>query len=314
MRPKPILIFLSILFSSSIFSQNNLDKTIYFDSIWAETNEKNSHYYRIVKDYYTEKDVYKIYDYYKSGVIQMEGASKTKDYLSYEGEFIYYYENGNKKSKSHYTKSKLLGPHEEWYENGVKKLEGEYLKSEERITNTLKINQFWNRDNTQTVKNGQGFYQEIETNFSESGNIKDGLRDGIWKGEYDKHKRKYVEKYKKGRLISGKSTDEENNNYEYTELETPPKPKNGIQDFYKYLSVNFTIPKGHENTKGKILTQFIVEKDGKIVETKTIKSLAPELDQESIIVIRSYENWIPAKQRGQFVRVLFTIPISLAGN
>lgn len=314
MNFKTLTLFFSIIFTSSIYSQNNLDKTFYYDSTWTETNDKNFHYYRIVKDYHTDKDLYKIYDYYKSGVLQMEGISKTKDYLSKEGEFTYYYENGNKKSKSNYVKSKLIGLHEEWYENGLKKLEGEYLNSEDRITNVLKINQFWNRDNEQTVKNGEGFYEEIEINFSESGNVKEGLRDGIWKGEYDKRKRKYVEKYKKGRLISGQSTDEENNNYEYNEIETPPIPKNGINDFYKFLAKNYVIPKGHEKTKGKIYTQFIVEKDGSIVETKTIKSLNTELDQEAIRVIKSYENWVPAKQRGQFVRVLFSIPISLAGN
>lgn len=314
MNFKTLTLFFSIIFTSSIYSQNNLDKTIYYDSTWTETNDKNFHYYRIVKDYHTDKDLYKIYDYYKSGVLQMEGISKTKDYLSKEGEFTYYYENGNKKSKSNYVKSKLIGLHEEWYENGLKKLEGEYLNSEDRITNVLKINQFWNRDNEQTVKNGEGFYEEIEINFSESGNVKEGLRDGIWKGENDKRKRKYVEKYKKGRLISGQSTDEENNNYEYNEIETPPIPKNGINDFYKFLAKNYVIPKGHEKTKGKIYTQFIVEKDGSIVETKTIKSLNTELDQEAIRVIKSYENWVPAKQRGQFVRVLFSIPISLAGN
>lgn len=314
MNFKTLTLFFLLIITSFIYSQNNFDKIIYYDSTWTETNDKNFHYYRIVKDYHKEKDLYRIYDYYKSGVLQMEGFTKVKDNTSEEGEFIYYYENGNKKLKSNYTKSKLLGLHEEWYENGVKKLEGEYLESEERITNTLKINNFWTTDNKQTVINGNGFYYESDAYFSESGKIKNGFKDGEWKGDFNNHKNKYVEKYKNGKLISGKSTDQENNSYEYNEFETLPTPKNGINDFYNFLAKNYEIPKGHEKTKGKIFTQFIVEKDGSIVETKTIRSLAPELDQEAIRVIKSYENWVPAKQRGQFVRILFSIPISLAGN
>jgi hypothetical protein len=50
--------------------------------------QKNyKYYYRLIKDYYSDKDLYLIKDYYRSGVLQMEGTS-TKDANSKEGEFV----------------------------------------------------------------------------------------------------------------------------------------------------------------------------------------------------------------------------------
>ena len=73
------------------------------DSLWNETTEANHKYYRIIKDYFSEKQTNIVFDYYKSGELQMTGNSKTKDHLQKEGQFIYYYENGNKKSMLNYV-------------------------------------------------------------------------------------------------------------------------------------------------------------------------------------------------------------------
>ncbi|MDQ1163990.1 hypothetical protein [Flavobacterium sp. SORGH_AS_0622] len=56
-----------------IFSQNTSDKIIYFDSIGKDASKENHSSYRIIKDYHTEKDLYQIKDYYKSGILKMEG-------------------------------------------------------------------------------------------------------------------------------------------------------------------------------------------------------------------------------------------------
>ncbi len=243
----------------------------------------------------------------------MEGHSKTVDVISKEGIFVFYYENGYKKSITNYNKNRVIGKNEEWYENGTKKSEGEYYESQKGFNSDNKLYQYWNTEGKQTVTDGNGYFEEKGEGYSNSGNIKDGLKEGTWKGEYNK-KSKYIEEYKDGKIVSGISTDEDNNEYKYKVLESKPEPKGGIADFYKYIGKNFVFPKGLENIKGKIFTTFIVDKDGKIVEPKIIKSLLEPLDREAIRVISSYPQWIPAKQRGQFVRVLYSLPITLAGT
>ena len=306
-------IFYSIFFLPLIiFSQNIDQKKIYLDSVWKETTEANHKYYRIIESYDPQTELYKIKDYYKSGILQMEGHSKTTDAFSREGEFLFYYENGNKKSLQNYKRSRLLGKIEEWYENGTKKLEGEYFEPKKGYFTNYKLYQYWDQTNKQTVTDGNGYFEEKSENHSDTGNFENGYKEGIWKGEFKKNC-KYTEKYKKGEIISGVSTDENNNEYQYDVLESAPKPKEGIQNFYQYIGKNFTVPKEYENVKGKIITTFIVDKDGIIVEPKTIKSVNETLDQEAIRVITNYEKWIPGKQRGQYVRVLYSIPITLAG-
>ena len=75
------------------FSQAPISKKIYLDSLWNETTEANHKYYRIIKSYNVDQDLYLFQDYYKSGKLQMKGTSKSKDYLSKEGQFLFYYEN-----------------------------------------------------------------------------------------------------------------------------------------------------------------------------------------------------------------------------
>lgn len=307
-------IFFSLFFLPFIiFAQNSNQKIIYLDSVWKETTEGNHKYYRIIESYDSQKELYKIKDYYNSGVLKMEGHSKTQDFLSSEGEFVFYFENGNKKNIANYIKNRLIGKNEEWHENGTKKSEGEYFESKKGFSNTLKLYQYWNSEGKQTVIDGNGYYEEIDENHSDSGTIKNGLKEGIWKGKYNK-KCKYIETYKDGEIVSGVSTDENNKEYEYNELESKPEPKGGIQNFYKYIGKNFKIYKEDENVKGTIITTFIVDKDGQITEPKTVRSVKSTLDYEAINVISSYKKWIPGKQRGQYVRVMYSIPITLAGS
>lgn len=308
----------SILFSLFflpliLFSQNSNQKKIYLDSIWKETTEGNHKYYRIIESYDPQTELYKIKDYYKSDILQMEGQSKTVDVTGREGRFVFYYENGYKKSIANFNKNRVIGKNEEWYENGTKKSESEYYESKKGFSSNRKLYQYWNSEGVQLVTDGNGYFEEKGEGYSNAGNIKNGLKEGTWKGEYNK-KSKYIEEYKNGEIVSGISTDENNKEYQYNVLESKPEPKGGIQNFYKYIAKNFKIYKEVENIKGKIIITFIVDKEGQIVEPKIVQSVNKILDYEAMNVITSYKKWIPAKQRGQYVRVLYSIPITLAGN
>ncbi|GIZ08925.1 energy transducer TonB [Flavobacterium sp. UMI-01] len=299
---------LFVLLSSINYAQNPNIDSIYYDADWKKTTKENHTYYRVIKELLVN-ELYDVKDYYKSGALQMEGSSISKQDLIKRGDFIYYYENGNKKRKEHYDK-RLIGNCLEWYEDGSKKSVGEYFQPEEGQTNSFKLYQYWNPDGTQTVINGDGSYESNTEKFSESGNIKNGLKDGVWKGEFHKSKSSYIENYKNGKLVSGTNTDRNNVQYKYNTLESKPEPKKGLQDFYQYISKNFKKPKELETIKGKIYVQFIVNKEGEITEPIILKSLHPILDQEAIRVISSYSKWIPGKVRGLYVKVLYTIPIT----
>jgi TonB family protein len=307
---KNYFFLLAYLCTSFAFSQSENDKKVFLDSLFKETTEENHKYYRIIKDYALDKTSYKMEEYYKSGVKKTEGLINNKISLEKEGEFITYYENGNKESSKFFSQYKLTGKEILWYENGNKKSEATYTGEKWDTGRSYKIDQFWDIQNKQTVINGNGFCNQNTQFETYSGNIKDGLKDGVWTGKYFKSAGSYSETYKEGQFISGVFTDSSQITHEYTALETPPEPQKGIQDFYNYLGKNIQIPRKAKNITGKILIEFIIDKDGKIVEPKIVRSLNPELDKEAVDVLMRYENWIPGQQRGRKIRCRYTLPLS----
>ena len=302
-----------VLFPIFLFSQNSSDKIIYRDSIGKDASKEDYAFYTIIKDYYTEKDLYQIKNYYKSGVLKMEGNSKTKDGNSREGEYIHYYENGKKKRVENYIKSRLNGSISEWYESGNPLLKGEYIESKKGFSSEMKIYDFWDVNNKHKVINGNGTYEENGEPFSSKGNLKNGFKDGEWKVINKNTRHQYVDIYKEGTFISGKSTDNKGIETQYNVLETRPLPKKGIQDFYNFIGTNFSKTKEAIANKvsGRLIIQFVIEKDGKITEPKILKSLGYGLDEEAMRVITNYENWIPGQQRGIPVRVNYSIPLTV---
>jgi antitoxin component YwqK of YwqJK toxin-antitoxin module len=306
-----LLLFVSI--TIPLLAQNSEDKTVYLDSLWKETTMGDHKYYRIIKEYNTDKDNYQVTDYFKSGKVQMEGTFSDKDAKLKMGAFTYYYENGNKQSAVNYGKPGYIGKYAYWYENGNKQLEGEYLETKTGISSELKIDQYWNPEAKQIVIDGNGYFEESDNFFYAKGNIKNGLRDGTWVGNNKKAPFSYTEKYENGKLISGLSIDSDNVEHHYTELETKPIPKRGIEHFYQYIGKNFNVTRESEknNIYGKLISTFIVEKDGTIVDIKIIKSLGFGLDEELIRVLSECPAWTPGEQRGIKVRVLYSIPITI---
>lgn len=295
------------------FGQESVGKKIYLDSLGVETNYDNHLYYRVIESFDTTKNMYSFKEYYKSGAISMSGQALTANVENKSGEFINYYENGNKKSITNYLKGRLIGNEELWYENGTKESESEYFESEDGFSALQKLKNYWLENGKQTVVNGNGTYEKTFKFGTEKGMYKNGLREGSWTGTFITNYG-YTEEYRNGKLVSGVSTDKDNNEYSYTQLEVKPEPLTSIKDFYQHIGRNFQIPRAYDRVKGKIYLSFVVEKTGELGEVKILKSLNDVLDQEGIRVVKSYGKWKPGMQRGQNVRVLYALPISLQGS
>ena len=96
-------------------------------------------------------------------------------------------------------------------------------------------------------------------------------------------------------------------------VETMPEFPGGQQALFKYLSENVKYPViAQENgIQGRVICQFVVNKDGSIVDVEVVRSGGdPSLDKEAIRVIKSMPNWKPGKQRGKAVRVKYTVPVN----
>lgn len=305
---------LFLLLGKLSFAQASYDKIIFLDEKNKEVTSESYKIKRVIKDYNLEKDCYRILDYDASNFLTAESTCANKYTFSRNGDYNTYYENGTKKSAKHYYNSNPEGKYEEWYEDGKKRLEGEYLP-QEGLTERYRVLQFWNLEGKQEVINGNGYFNYEGKENSIQGNIVNGLKDGIWKGSYTSGG-SFSEIYENGKFITGESIDDEGNKNVYTEFESKPEPKKGLQQFYKYIGNNFRYTSASIKNKisGKIIIQFIVDKDGKLVEPMVVKSLGYGLDEEAIRVLLSYEKWKPGQQRGRNVRVQYALPITLQGG
>ena len=101
-------------------------------------------------------------------------------------------------------------------------------------------------------------------------------------------------------------------------VEVPPRFPGGDVKLMEYLSrtVKYPVEAQKKHVQGRVILHFIIEKDGSVSNVRVARSVDPSLDAEAIRVVNSMPKWEPARQKGQPVRVRYTIPIQfrLQGN
>ena len=94
-------------------------------------------------------------------------------------------------------------------------------------------------------------------------------------------------------------------------VEEMPEFPGGMGEAMKFLAKNIKYPVAAQQAKieGRVIVQFVVERDGSISDIHTVRSVSPELDAEAIRVVSLMPKWNPGKQRGKAVAVKYTMPI-----
>lgn len=84
------------------------------------------------------------------------------------------------------------------------------------------------------------------------------------------------------------------------------------EEFRIFIAQNLQYPESaaKDSISGRVIVQFTVNYEGKVIEPVVVRSASPALDKEAIRVVSSSPAWTPGKQRGKPVDVLFTFPIN----
>ena len=92
--------------------------------------------------------------------------------------------------------------------------------------------------------------------------------------------------------------------------ESPSFP-GGLSALMKYLASNIQYPQEAVKSKiqGKVILQFVVERDGSIGDLGVRQGVDPRLDAEAMRVVRSMPTWTPGKKNGKVVRCRFMLPV-----
>lgn len=94
-------------------------------------------------------------------------------------------------------------------------------------------------------------------------------------------------------------------------VENMPEFPGGNAALMQFLSKNIKYPTiAQENgTQGRVIVQFVVNRDGSVVDPVVVRSVDPYLDKEALRVIGQMPKWKPGMQRGKAVRVKYTVPV-----
>ena len=111
-------------------------------------------------------------------------------------------------------------------------------------------------------------------------------------------------------------TDEESPTNVCKTPEKMPEFPGGTKGLMNFLATNVKYPQVAVNnkTEGRVLVQFVVNKNGKVTNPKVVKSVSKELDEEAMRVVALLPDFIPGEKDGKKVPVFFTLPISFKLN
>ena len=90
-----------------------------------------------------------------------------------------------------------------------------------------------------------------------------------------------------------------------------PMFKGGDRALRKYLQKHIKYPKDAKELgiEGKVIVQFVVQKDGRVENVRVVKGVYPSLDQEAIRVASKLK-FIPGKnEKGKPVKVPYMVPV-----
>jgi len=110
-------------------------------------------------------------------------------------------------------------------------------------------------------------------------------------------------------LTTEKSVDGEK---VFAVVEKMPQFPGGDSQLMSFISSNLRYPAQAQRSgiQGRVLVQFVVNKDGKVKNAKVLRSINFEMDEEALRVVGLMPKWTPGEQKGEKVAVSYVIPIN----
>jgi periplasmic protein TonB len=162
------------------------------------------------------------------------------------------------------------------------------------------------RDKDGNVQHGRSFYYDGKGLLDSTTEWRNNKRNGDsyrFTGDSLKMRFKYV--YRDDSLIElvdvfAQKHDTSTKYPDEKESEFP----GGVAKWIRYLNKNLRYPDRALNSsiEGDVRIEFIVDKDGNVIEPIVARSVEWSLDDESITIIKESGKWTPAFQNGRIVK------------
>jgi len=310
-------ILTSLLFLFSLFSFGQKRHNVYFlkDNGEHVKTKDSADFIRIVWEPDSGSVLYNVQEFYKNNNLKRLGTSSSIDPLRMEGQCASYYPNAVRHVVTTYKNNRLAGAYYEYFPSGKLFCIKQYTEPKsETSADDYKIISVLDSSGNTIVTDGNGYYKGYDKDFrtiTEEGGVKNGERDGQWKGKDLGLKLTFEETYQDGKLLSGSYKDNSGNTAHYTQRFKEPEFPGGVEKLYAFLGreIMYPVYAREHNIEGTVILSFIVEKDGKIEKIKVLSPVYDEIDQEAIRALKRAPKWNPGLAYGIPVRVSYTLPV-----
>lgn len=156
----------------------------------------------------------------------------------------------------------------------------------------------------------------IDSSFYNSGALRSiitfrkGKEDGIHLAYYPNGNLQKKATYKSGKLISAEAFSVDGTDTAYTDLLLLPTFPGGLDSLALFMKNNTVYPAGarRKRKEGIAMVAFEVDQYGTIDKIRMLQSVAPDIDEECIRVVRLMPNWTPGTYDGDPIRVQYNLP------
>ncbi|GAA4088590.1 energy transducer TonB [Mucilaginibacter panaciglaebae] len=319
MKPITLILLLCGMIFTNSFAQSHSITTLFKNNGRQVYELDSADFARVVSEPDSGSKLFNVNEYYINKTPRLVAKSWNRDNMQFEGQAVWFYPNGRKQELCNFHEARKKGDAYEYYPNGKLYIHKKYLWDDEKIAGNNELFLDY-QDSTGKVlaTNGEGYYKIYNNNFSnvfEEGKVKNGLRDGEWKGDNGAkdHHITFTESYDNGTLKSGRAVHVyENKTYDYTTRSVMPQFFGGLPAFGNYLSQNIHYPgvSRFNHTQGRVIVTFVVLADGSLAEFQVKSSPDILMSKEAVRVLAASPAWVPGYQFGKAVRVSYTVPIN----
>ncbi len=189
----------------------------------------------------------------------------------------------------------------EWSKNEIKvyedAIQGEFVEDEEMIEVTF-------RDETPPPP-PPPIQETVLSDIIDIRDDKEDIQTKNFDSEDDKNKKVVIQA-----PIAAPVEDPEENRI-HVVVERMPEFPGGEAAMNQFINrtIRYPVIAQENGIQGRVVVQFVVNTDGKIVDVEVVRGVEESLDKEAIRVVKAMPPWNPGRQGGKNVRVKYTLPI-----
>ena len=189
----------------------------------------------------------------------------------------------------------------EWSKNEIKvyddAIQGEFVEDEEMIEVTF-------RDETPPPP-PPPIQETVLSDIIDIRDDKEEIQTKNFDSEDDKNKKVVIQA-----PIAAPVEDPEENRI-HVVVERMPEFPGGEAAMNQFINrtIRYPVIAQENGIQGRVVVQFVVNTDGKIVDVEVVRGVEESLDKEAIRVVKAMPPWNPGRQGGKNVRVKYTLPI-----